>query len=473
MTIYESLAHALINEHGRGLFTGSNFSSLTHGFAPKVWRWLLIAYGEKLEELPTQMGLPPIPKRPAPYNFPAYTIGKVMHLGIPLKEAMQFKAIRGYTANHTPIQLATALLEHGTAIEALEAEDILQFEFLRKFYEDHTPHKFIDSITLNPYAPSRYNLNPYPIELLLDHDQKPIPLDTLGSAMWFPKEYIKKLLQQTEPPMWYSHLCRLNTFFGGKWTDMVESASYKMLYGANPPKEVTNAARYVRNLSSAQAHAYLARLTGVREGLRVVRHDASAETMASGLKAISGSAKNDEYYRLIGRALTIEDFRKMSPKAALRTLYSVNHETVRAVIESHSEELGALFFTLTGKEDLPMVMNSMSPHTSRTDKWHPDTTEGNVAAFESFNKTPKESWDAQMKPLVESYIRARDWRDTAIELGEPAVIFLALMLWASKPEDPVPRPAIESVLRSHHSISIIEERCKEMPEFYKNTESYL
>jgi hypothetical protein len=467
MTVYESLAHALLNEHGRGLFTGTSFSNTLYGFSTKMWRWLLAAYGEKLSELPAQMGLPAVPNRPAPYNFPTYTIDRTLRLGIPLKEVMQIEAVRGYTSLHTPIQIATGLMEHGTVIEELEAEEILQFEFLRKFYKNHSAQQFVSAVTSNPYAPTRFGLQPYPIELLLDHEQRPIPLDSLGSAAWFPKEYLKKMLHQVEVPLWYGHLCRLNTQFG-QWTDMVGSASYKMLYGPTKHDRASGAARYIRNLPAGNAEDYFRRLTGVREGLRIVRHDASVETMASGLKAIVGSARNDDYYTLIGRALTIEDFRALTPKTALLTLYSVNYEVVRSLIEHHSEELGALFFTLTGKNDLPMVMNSMSPHAGRAKAWHPDTPEGNVEAFDSSSKTPRETWDAQMKPLIEDYIRARDWRHHIIELGEPAVIFLALMLWASQPTDPVPRPAITSVLRSHHSISLIEEAFQKMPEFYKN-----
>ena len=476
MSVAESLVHALLNEFGRGLFLNKTSTTTygqyatVHGFASKMWKWLLVSHGERIYDLPREMGLSPLEEaRKLPYNFPAYSIASVMRWGLAPSEALTFPTMTGHTSLYTPLHLATALLEFGLHEERDEAERLLDVAFLHDV-DKTTPASFMSHTFICPYTPSRYGLRPFELESLRDGTGSLIALDKLGSAMWFPRDYVLEMSKKVEAAQWYAHACRLNIVHGGQWTDLVQKAAQRMLTNSKDVSGRTgykNSTNYLRNAEAGFAEAHMKWLTGARQALRVVRHDATPEQMATGLRAIvAGSSERiEEVYQYIGRPLAIADFELLKPPTALQALYFAPYDAVKDVIATHSTELGAMFFALTDTK-LHLVTNCMSPHQSRPSAWFPDTDDGNMNLLlgsKSGRQGLIDEWNKTMKNLVDEYMLAKAWRDLFIGYGEPAVLFLALMLWASKPDDPVPRPAIENILRSHHNITLLQQHIEAMP----------
>jgi hypothetical protein len=246
-----------------------------------------------------------------------------MRLGIAPTKAMLYPTMGGYDHQHTPIHIATAMLRHGMEADADEARQLLTVAFMRKVYPTRSASIFATQAYVNPYQPSDFGLKPFDIELLYAPDKSPYVLDELGNAAWFPLQYVEKLLQTTENSHWFWSLCKLNALHG-LWTDTIHRASAKLLRAKreNANSEYRNSTSYLRNASPDQARAWLGQVEGVRRILNVVRADATAEEMATGLSAIiaSQNKKTEEMFRYIGRELTVEDFAKMRPKAALMSL---------------------------------------------------------------------------------------------------------------------------------------------------------
>lgn len=462
MTIYESMAHALVNEQGRGLFINKTSSEFVYGFRTRFWRWLLVAYGERLYDLPKQMGLPPVgnAERKLPYNFPAYTLLNGMRCGIAATELMTYPTVCDYNHQYTPLHVGTALLKHGREEDVDEASMLLSASFLKSVYKNRSANDFAGHAYVNPWAPEDLGRQPFDIELLQTGDELHI-VDELGNAAWFPVEYLEKVLRKSAPAYWYSKLCQLNIVHG-RWTPQVQQAAAALLRERVRGKqhdEYRNSTNYVRNAPRGVIEAYFRTLHGIRETLCVVRKDATAEEMSRGLKplALTNSERSQEMYRYIGRELTIEDFERLTPKQALTILYYAPYKVVERVIKEHPIELGAMFFTLTDKKTLPMVTNSMSEHGSREKIWVPDTDNGNLTHLLSTTSVTKESlaetWTKVMLPLVNEYTKAKPWRDALIQLAPPEVLLLALCRWAGAEEqDPIPGVAFDNVLRSYPDI---------------------
>ncbi len=476
MTVYESMAHAIVNEHGRELFLNKNlYGSTAFGFRARFWRWLLLAYGEQLYELPKQMGLPPITagERKLPYNFPAFTVLQSMRCGLAPTELLKYPTMGGFDHQYSPLHLGTALIKHGREDDLDEANVLLSASFLKSVYQNRTASAFTGHAYINPWAPEDLGRRPFDIELLQTPTSELQIVDELGNAAWFPTEYLEKIFRQADPVFWYSKLCQLNGVHG-RWTPQVQQCAGVLLrkqpLGVKK-NEYRNRTNYVRNATRASVDSYFRTLSGVSEMLCLVRGDASAEEMARGLKtlATTNSERAEEMYRFIGRELTVEDFQRLTAKQALTILYFAPYATVKSVIAAHPTDLGAMFFTLTDAKTLPMVTNSMSDHSSREKLWYPDTEEGNLRHLLSTNDVSKEyfveSWTKTMQPLAESYGRTKPWRDLLVQLAPPEVLMLALCRWAGRAEDdPVPTVAIENVLRSHPNIIQVQEMIAAMPE---------
>lgn len=474
MSIYESMALAQANEHGRGLFTGKGHNTKPYGFQSKFFRWLLIAYGEGLYELPRTMGLDPIGSagRKLPWNFPAFTIAQTMKTGIAPSEAMQYPTMGGFEHQYTPIHLGTALLKFGHDVDRTEADKLLSLTFLKKVCADKAANAFASHSYINPYKPEDVGRAQYDAELLVDTKSAPYVLDELGNAAWFPDEYLRAVLHTVESAHWYSRLCQLHVVHG-RWKPMLESAAYALLTRGNSARktEYRSATNYLRNLTPGQAAAYRKQLTGVREILLVVRADTPPEHMARGLKALvtNQNTRTEEVMRYIGRPLTLDDLRPLKPKVLLDVLYYLPYAAIEEVATTRREELASMLFTLTDAKSMPLLMNSMVPHASRERKWIPDTPAGNVqvTSMSEFSaESVQKTWDDHMKPLIDDYDRAKQWRDELVQHAPPEVLFLSLMRWGPRgsEEAPVADVALENVLRSYPTITEVQNVLNAMPE---------
>lgn len=473
MTVYESMAHALANEQGRALFLNRHHSENTYGFRTRFWRWLLISYGEQLYELPRRMGLPPIEgtARRLPYNFPAYDVASSMMCGIAPSEALKYPTMVGFSHQHTPIHLGSALKLLGRDEDAEEAATLLSVPFQRSVFPSRTAPDFVSNTYINPVPPEELGKKPYDMELLLRPDGDLYILDELGNAAWFPPEYVERILSRVERAHWYSRLCQLNAIHG-RWTPYIESVSRELIRDRKDGfrAEYRNTTNYLRNVKRAVAEVEYKKFTGVRQILMIVRHDATTSEMTKGLRTLANNHndRTKELFRFIGRPLTVEDFRGLSAQHVLEILYHAPMEAVQSVIATSSEELGSMMFSLTDGSRMGTVVNSMSDHRFRAKPWLPDTPEGNLSMILSSTTTPQDmrkTWIDYMKKRVDAYGQAKPWRDEFIELAQPEVLLLALSLWAFPNEnDPLPTVAIENVLRSHPNIVPIQRMIKRIPE---------
>lgn len=470
MTVYETFAHALINEHGRELFLNKHISS-PYGFRQKFWRLLILAYGGKLYDLPAQIGMePPAPGRKVPYNFPAYTLAQTMRLGIAPTKAMLYPTMGSFEHQHTPIHLGTAMLLHGADSDDLEARTLLSVAFMKQAYPTHSASTFASNAYISPHKPQDVGMRPFEMEELLGPNGEPIILDELGNAAWFPEEYVVKVLRHAEHTHWYSMLCRLNALHGS-WTDLMQRTSVRLLKlnEGSAKNQYRNGTSYLRNCSPAVAREWIASLTGVKRILGVARADATPQEMATGLATIvsNQNERTEEMFNFIGRPLTVEDFKLMSPKATLGALYYSPFGAIEEAVQKSSVEIGAMLFTLTDSGMLPLVTECMSPHSSRGKKWQPDTAVGNLTHLLSADTSPesiKKVWTESMKPLINDYDNAKSWRDEFMQLAPPEVLFCALCRWAfPEKEDPLPAVAIDNLLRSWSNITEIQNVIRAIP----------
>lgn len=469
MNVYESLAHVLIQEHGRSLLLNRYHSSYS-GLSNKMWRWLLLAYGKRLYDLPKEMSLPEPDAAfggVRKYSFPALTLVQSMRAGISPLELYSYSSMGGFEHTHTPIHVATALLKFGK--DQLElAQALLTPAFLKATYPSRESTSFAQNSDTNPYRPADFGMQPIPTEELVTDDFKTHVVDELGNAAWFPVDYVKKVLRPVPPAHWYGKLCELQSLHG-LWEPMLHSAALSLLNNAptNNHSGHWNRINYIRGVSEDAARDYMKKDSGgVREVLWATRGDVTAAEMAKGLRILANVTTRpvQEARQYVGRAVTLEDFEQLTAKQALSVLYYAPYAAVEDVIARHSEKLASLFFTLTTKEHLPMVTNSMSKHNDRAKNWYPDTHDGNMQALmrgtvEEIHKR----WDDRMLPVVQAYERNKEWRDRYLMLAEPAVLFLALMRWKSVDKDPVPTVSIDNMLRSHHNIVSVQHALEEMP----------
>lgn len=468
MNVYESLAHVLIQEHGRNLFLGrhhSNYNSIGN----KFWRWLLLVYGRELYNLPRKMALPDpeeVSGLARKYGFPAFTLVQSMRAGISPLELYSYPSMGGFDHTYTPVHVGTALLKFGVDQGEL-AKKLMDPEFLKATYPHREATSFAQNSDTNPYRPADFGLQPINTESFIREDLSAHVVDELGNAAWFSVDYVKQVLRMVPPAHWYGKLCELHSLHG-LWGAALEKAALSLLSSApvNKHSGHKNHINYIRGVSAESARFALKKCDGVREVLWIARSDTTPKEMAKGLRVLTTTSTGpvQEARQYIGRALTLEDFAELTPRQALSVLYYAPYGAVEEVIAKNSEELSAMFFTLTTKEHLPMVSNSMSKHNDRSRNWYPDTIEGNLKAL--MRGTPEEirkRWDDRMGPLVSSYERNKEWRDRYLMLAEPAVLFLALMRWKSTDKDPVPIVTIDNLLRAHHNIVEVQRTLEEMP----------
>lgn len=472
MNIYESFAHALIQEHGRSVFLGGSHYHYT-GLGNRMWRWLLLCYGKRIYDLPEEMSLPvPEAKRNAllesRFGFAAYTLSQSMRLGIRPTELYSYRTVGGYDHTFTPIHVGTALLKFGTEAERELALTLLTPKFLLDTYPNRDSSSFAQHSDTNPYTPEDFGLRALDTEAFGTTNGGLRAVDEIGNAAWFETIYVQQILSRVQASHWYGKLCELQGLHG-RWSNLVASSARSLLY-----QKQTGGARvghknridYIRNVTASVAREYLKGQSGVQELLWMARSDVTPQEMARGLRVLATveTSTVNEAWGWIGRALTLEDFQELTSRHALTVLYHAPYESVTDVIKTRSEELSAMFFTLTSKEHLPMVSNSMSQHSGRPKTWYPDTIEGRYRARHlGTTEDIKKRWEDRMKPVVQDFINNCLWRDQFLQLAPPEVLLLALMRQKATPQDPVPMVAIDNVLRSYANIAEVWRALEEMP----------
>lgn len=489
MNIFESMAHALIGEHGRQLFRRDHTSSSTYGYGTKFWRIALLCYGKDFYMLPKRLGLsvknPEAKDANSKFAFPAFTTKCTALLGIPLTEMFLYPSIGGYQHQYTPLHLSIGLRRFGPPSVQAEADELMQLDFMKKLWPTgRKPEDFASQTMVCPYRPEDFGLKPYDLRALFQDDGTEFIVDELGNAAWFPEEYVTNILDRVSVELWYNSaykLARCSTSFHA----LRERASKKQLYVTALGKRDTyeKLAKYIRHTTKSSAAAFVGRHDiGVAVVAGAFRADANTETMVRALRTL-GTAKSEVLeasYRYIGRPLTYDDFKPLTPGCALTILRNVHFDLVKDVITERSQDLSALFFKLPN-DQLKDVMDCMSPregygaqNIGGRQKWYPDTPEGNDALFNLSQMTKTEfdikaEWDDYMKPLITQHVETREWRKELLDIADPDAAFLAVTRYTAKPDDPVPHDALDNVLRSHPNASMLIEHVQRHPLF---TESY-
>lgn len=468
MNIFESIAHALIGEHGRRLFRRDYHSGSTYGFETSFWKIALLCYGKDFYKLPQKTNMAPPSREPKTFSFPAFTVEGSMHLGIPLPELLLYQTVGGYEHRFTPIHLATGLLLYGG--DYYEADELLQIEFMKKLWpEGRPPSDFVNQTTVNPYKPEEVGRKPYDIRLFQKDESNYMLFDELGSALWFPTELVEHSVGSVATELWFHSIFVLSNL-DPRYDKLRTQAARRQLFATSTGKKETyrKLATYIRQATKSDATSYVRnKNVGVAAVASCFRGDADAEMMASGLRIIATATSDNlqQAYRYIGRPLTYEDLELLAPQHALTILRNAPYELVKDVIATNGEKLSSLFFKLPSNR-LKEVMDCMSPN-GREDKWFSDTPEGNDSLVSSTTpldtKGHKDTWSSIMQPYIARYIEARAWRKQLLDIAAPDVAFLALMYAVAGDEDPVPRDAIWNVLVSHPNAGGILEHVKMNP----------
>jgi len=469
MNVFESMAHAIIGEHGRALFRHQYTSTLsTFGYGIKFWKTVLLCYGKELYNLPKKMNLTPGQNGPVhmkEFGFPAFTMEKCVELGVPIPELYTYKTVGNYSTKYTPLHLGTALLRFGSGKDAWrDADQILDIEFEKKLWVGRKAEDFVNSPFLNPYSPHDVGRRPFEKADLYDGD-KPIVIDEMGNAAWFPVGYYEDVLLNVQPDRWAGWMYVYSKRFP-ELLPLQARGAVSILHNLPSGKSdtYTRLAKQIRCVAPKAARAFWnGKHVGVLAVASAFRADSTPEEMAEGLRwiAVSKSSNMEMSYRYIGRALTFDDFALLAPQHALTILSNVNYEVVREVISKDSERLAGLFFKLPSSQ-MKAVANCMSV-SGREEKWYPDTERGNdllynlTAMSTVEEKSSTAEWDALMRPLVSKYLETRAWRKQLLDLVDPDVAFLTLTWALAASDDPVPKDAIENVLRSHpHAAGVMD-----------------
>lgn len=459
MNIFESMAHTIIGEHGRQLFRQQWTTSGPYGYSVKFWRTVLLCYGKEIYNLPKRLNLTPGSvgsTKATDFGYPAFTMAKCLELGIPLPELYTYRTVGDYNTKYTPLHLGTALLRFGAGDESREdANAILDIEFMKRLWIGRTAESFVNSPYLNPYRPSDVGRKPLERGDLYD-GEKPIVIDEMGNAAWYPTDYLENVLSLVQPDRWAGWMyvyARQFSELSGLQARGATSILNNLPSGKSDT--YTRLAKQIRAVLPRTARAFWnSKHAGVLAVAAAFRADSTPAEMAEGLRwiAVSKSSNMETSLRYIGRALTFEDLSLLAPQHALPILRNVNYEVVRETIKTDSERLAGMFFKLPSSQ-MKTISNCMSI-AGREEKWYPDTRSGNdllynLTTMSQLEASSTTEWDGLMKPIVLKYLETRAWRKELLNIVDPDVAFL-LLTWAlAKPDDPVPRDAIENVLRSH------------------------
>jgi hypothetical protein len=457
MSVYASLAHAVMNEQLRPVLERSwSASSDVTGTKGKAWRIALCAYGKDVYTLGSRMGIP-TKNSVGGHGYSVFTCPRILTLGISPLEVYGYKTITHSTTAYTPIHLATALLRFAPSEYRSMAEELLQPAFLRKYAKHQEPD--VVSMRLNPYVPE---------ELGLPFKHLPIEpgeyIDEVGNLAWFTPEYAHKYFEH-KLREGFVRLTQLNLVHR-MWGSLVESGAAAVLAHAKD-RELSDYPLLTLRLRMASKHSaenFLNKLTGVRGVLNIVRDDLSEYRMKKGLSilATTGTAPVRAMFKFIGRKLTMDDLRELTPRQALEICFYAPLGAIED-LRPRAEELGAMFF---GIKDLPMgkIQNVVSDHVHRAKEWYPCSDAG--IARQMSTKTiadAKSEWDDTYRPLTHEFVEAYTWRNDLLEAVDPDTAFLGMMYELTTEEESVPRIAIDNLLRTHSNYARLKDILARMP----------
>ena len=447
MNIYESLASAIIVEHGAGTFCSTNYwgTGTNNRLGKAFWAWLTAAFGDEVSELPPRYRLP----RPNNgYTIPTLAVSEALSIGLPLERALSPQAV--CTWDHSVIDFATALLKHGGPARREMALSLLTPEFLLGAYSgpaEISAFEFAQAPKLlNPYTPADFGLEK--LSPGLDPDCSGLPpgfryVDSIGSGAWFTERYLHLVLQSSSSAETWFSTARIQAERNPTtWAPLVKTAARRLLYKTGSETNYERCAKYLNCVDSGIARDWLRQQTGASVLLWAALPDATTAEMAKGLKVIAQTSTPPVRRSLgyIRRDLTIEDFRRLTPLGALRILYFAPYARVQGVIQSHHNELSSMFFALT--KEMKMVTDCMLDHSNRV--VHREFT------VQETSESAVAKWDAWASATATGYVYGRAWRNRLLEACEPSVAFLALALrFGENQPGVIPLEAIRSVLQSY------------------------
>lgn len=463
MNIYESLASAIVVDHGAVTFNGQSWSragNIGNKLGAPFWHWLLVAYGEDLCNLPVRYKIP-LPTTKTTHEYPELRSKVMLGLGLDADAVCWSKMSVGFTDSaYTVLGIATALLRYGGPELRPTACKLLDPALLLKVYPEHSTQEFVRTPTeINPYKPSDFGLAPLPLTAFLD-ERKVRMVDSIGNAAWFDEKYLQHCLQHSNPAHLFGPLRDLQSHDREAWAAYAQQNAVRFLTTIRDVKDYKRVAEYLHLAGPTEARRWLHRQNGASKVLWSSLADAAPAEMAQGLAtaAVSTSGVMVEQYKRVGRKLTIEDFRELSPLQALRVLYHVPFECVEDVIKEHNTELGSMFFAQT--KHLDMVTDCMTPHGKRG-AWDPAWKRVSCRANQ---KSVAASWEEWAKPMVAEHLSAKAWRERLLAACEPSVAFLAQALhFGERAKMLLPLVAIETVLHSYPNIDTVMEIVKEAP----------
>ena len=197
----------------------------------------------------------------------------------------------------------------------------------------------------------------------------------------------------------------------GMWDEEVKKAARTLLRAesASQPNyhELTNAAQLIDNSDLVN---WISKRKGVRQGLFVVRSDATEAQMTTGLRILLNSAAaRSALMQHIGRPLIADEV------AALRSPDIVDFlwECPWAIIEEVSKNRDRVLAKLmphVGKVDAKKLRECLSPHKDRKGRIDPITSEAWLAS--QFERT---DWLGKMTPILWNYRNACKIRKELLE----------------------------------------------------------
>jgi len=458
----------------------AGYSSIGYGLAGKAMSWMVTLMGKDVVRLPELVGLP-VEQR-APVRLPS--VRECILAGVPLIDAYLGQAQPGNEnimyETLSPLHMATGLLKYGKLNNTGLVKGLTSPDFLVKVFEKIHPYQFEQHTLFNPHGPEEFGLDLLP-------DDMPM-VGNVGCALWFRDEYLRRNLAVGTTERWYIDVARAHVVAPARHRALAKTSLYNQFRVSLKKNRMPDGSvGLYRALDHDEARKAARDITGVREVLLLSRKDATAKEMLKGLRA--AAQKHHSHMAYIGRPLTIEDVKGLSPADLLMILYYAPFGTVEDLFKKHRDAMLAEMFTLM-TTDAGRISEMAIPHSSRqpgkwpngaqpycstrvpdgkgyqyTYHWTPDEPEnlmyalGRPESVELLHQT----WEERVKPQVEIYEAQFTWRNRLLAITDIETLFLGFLRWYSAAEDTVHLPAVEAMLRAHPSYHEIRQVMLERP----------
>jgi hypothetical protein len=463
MSVYTSMAHAALEPHLRPVLAREYANTDPGSFRRKCWDWALLSYGRGMYTLGERIGVVPSTAvhgmyAPKTHSYPTVTVARAMLLGISPLELYAYPTISEASTSYTPIHVATALLRYAPERYRSMAEELVTPEFLREHARRPEPNP--GSIAVNPYTPRDVGLDFGHLDIAPGDT-----VDEVGNLAWFSDEYADVYFKNPSVHA-LPALLALNACHDGRWTPLLRRYARASLLERQQQKNVPyrHLALLLRTAPQSSAESYLSRAEGVKNALHIVRADTDPRNMAKGLGVLATTDTRpiQELWSYLGRALTIEDIRRLTPQRALEVCYRAPLEALSGLKE-YTDELGAMFVGARNL-DLSKASKAFSEHNERPRSWVPCTAQGitkhaNVSTREELVANHARVY----QPFVLRFVEAYEWRNDLLQAVGSDTAVLGLLHTLGGPEGPIPRIAIENVLRSHPDVTRLLTLMQQMP----------